>query len=43
VLAVLVRAHDPYLSCSQHALGMVPLQLTVLGSDGERLGEKGTE
>ena len=35
-----VRAYDPCLSCSTHALGTVPIQLTLVGPDGELLDEK---
>ncbi len=42
-VSALVRAYDPCLSCSTHAMGMVPLQLTLLGPDGERLDEVTTE
>ena len=42
-VSALVRAYDPCLSCSTHALGMVPLQLQLLGADGELLDEKVTE
>ncbi len=30
-----VRAHDPCLSCSTHAVGQMPIQIEVLNSDGE--------
>jgi NAD-reducing hydrogenase large subunit len=30
-----IRAYDPCLSCSTHAVGQLPLQITVLGPDGE--------
>jgi NAD-reducing hydrogenase large subunit len=39
-VSALVRAYDPCLSCSTHALGMVPLQLQLLGPDGTLLDEK---
>ncbi len=42
-VSALVRAYDPCLSCSTHAMGMVPLQLTLVGPDGERLDEVTTE
>jgi NAD-reducing hydrogenase large subunit len=29
-----IRAFDPCLSCSTHALGMMPLQVQLVGSDG---------
>ena len=34
-----IRAYDPCLSCSTHALGEMPLLVRVVGSDGELLGE----
>ena len=30
-----VRAHDPCLSCSTHAVGQMPIQIEVLNSGGE--------
>jgi NAD-reducing hydrogenase large subunit len=30
-----IRAYDPCLSCSTHAVGQLPLQITVTGPDGE--------
>lgn len=30
-----IRAFDPCLSCSTHAVGQLPLQITVTGPDGE--------
>lgn len=30
-----VRAHDPCLSCSTHAIGQIPIQLEVLDSEGK--------
>ncbi len=32
-----IRAFDPCLSCSTHALGQMPIELTVLNRDGEAL------
>jgi NAD-reducing hydrogenase large subunit len=29
-----VRAYDPCLSCSTHALGQVPLQIELVAADG---------
>lgn len=34
-----IRAFDPCLSCSTHALGALPLQVQLLGSDGTVLDE----
>ncbi|HXW82225.1 MAG TPA: Ni/Fe hydrogenase subunit alpha [Acidimicrobiales bacterium] len=30
-----IRAYDPCLSCSTHAVGQMPLQIDVVGSDGQ--------
>ena len=42
-VSALVRAYDPCLSCSTHALGMVPLLLQLRGPDGELLDEVRSE
>jgi len=42
-VSALVRAYDPCLSCSTHALGMVPVKLCLIGPDGELLDEKATD
>lgn len=34
-----IRAFDPCLSCSTHALGQMPLQIQLLSADGEVLDE----
>lgn len=34
-----VRAFDPCLSCSTHAVGQMPLQIQLIGSDGTLLDE----
>lgn len=36
-VSALIRAYDPCLSCSTHALGQVPLVVDLLGPGGERL------
>jgi len=36
-LEVAIRAYDPCLSCATHALGQMPLSVTLRGSDGEVL------
>jgi NAD-reducing hydrogenase large subunit len=36
-IEVAIRAYDPCLSCATHALGQMPLELTLLGSDGQLL------
>jgi len=33
-VSALVRAYDPCLSCSTHALGQVPVEVRLIGSDG---------
>lgn len=30
-----IRAHDPCLSCSTHAVGQMPIQINVLGPEGD--------
>jgi len=42
-VSALVRAYDPCLSCSTHALGVVPLLLQLRGPDGELLDEVRSE
>ncbi len=34
---VAIRAYDPCLSCATHAMGRMPLTLTVIGADGREL------
>ena len=34
-----IRAYDPCLSCSTHALGQMPMQVQLLDSDGTLLHE----
>jgi NAD-reducing hydrogenase large subunit len=36
-IEVAIRAYDPCLSCATHALGQMPLDVTLLGPDGEML------
>lgn len=38
-VSAVVRAYDPCLSCSTHALGQIPLQIQLVGSDGALLDE----
>jgi len=33
-IEVAIRAYDPCLSCATHALGQMPLDITLLGADG---------
>jgi NAD-reducing hydrogenase large subunit len=42
-VSALVRAYDPCLSCSTHALGTVPLLLQLQGPDGQLLDELRSE
>ncbi len=41
-VSALVRAYDPCLSCSTHAVGMVPMVLQLRGPDGGLVDEIGT-
>jgi NAD-reducing hydrogenase large subunit len=34
-----IRAYDPCLSCSTHAVGQMPLHIQLLGPAGELLDE----
>lgn len=34
-----IRAHDPCLSCSTHAMGQMPIQIELVGPDGEVLDQ----
>jgi NAD-reducing hydrogenase large subunit len=36
-IEVAIRAYDPCLSCATHALGQMPLDITLLGADGSVL------
>jgi NAD-reducing hydrogenase large subunit len=40
LVEIAVRAYDPCLSCATHALGQMPMTVTLLGPDGEVLDEK---
>ncbi len=37
---VAIRAHDPCLSCATHALGRMPLTVSLMNSDGEVIDER---
>ena len=37
---VAIRAYDPCLSCATHALGQMPLQLTMYDCYGNKLEER---
>jgi NAD-reducing hydrogenase large subunit len=39
-LEVAVRAYDPCLSCATHALGQMPLEVTLLDASGEVIDQK---
>jgi NAD-reducing hydrogenase large subunit len=34
-----IRCYDPCLSCSTHAMGQMPLHISLVGHDGEVLDE----
>ena len=36
-IEVAIRAYDPCLSCATHALGQMPLEVTLVGADGEMI------
>jgi NAD-reducing hydrogenase large subunit len=36
-IEVAIRAYDPCLSCATHALGQMPLEVTLLAADGSVL------
>jgi len=38
-VSAVVRAYDPCLSCSTHALGMPAVRIALLAADGTRLDE----
>jgi NAD-reducing hydrogenase large subunit len=35
----IIRCYDPCLSCATHAVGQMPLQVQLVGADGEVLDE----
>jgi len=37
---VAIRAYDPCLSCATHALGQMPMEMTVLNHQGQILDRK---
>jgi len=37
---VAVRAYDPCLSCATHALGKMPLEVTLLDEEGHLIDRK---
>jgi NAD-reducing hydrogenase large subunit len=38
-IEVAIRAYDPCLSCATHALGQMPLEVTLLAADGSQLDQ----
>ena len=40
-VSAIVRAYDPCLSCSTHAMGVVPMVMQLVGPDGQLLDEVG--
>ena len=38
-IEVAIRAYDPCLSCATHALGKMPLEVTLVGADGSVLDQ----
>jgi len=38
-IEVAIRAYDPCLSCATHALGQMPLQVTLLAADGTQMDQ----
>jgi len=38
-IEVAIRAYDPCLSCATHALGQMPLQVTLMAADGTQIDE----
>jgi NAD-reducing hydrogenase large subunit len=39
---VAIRAYDPCLSCATHALGQMPLEISLFNSDGQLIDRKRT-
>ena len=37
---VAIRAYDPCLSCATHALGQMPLEISLFDNDGKLIDEK---
>jgi NAD-reducing hydrogenase large subunit len=40
LVEVAIRAYDPCLSCATHAVGQMPMHVTLLDAEGEVLDEK---
>ena len=39
-IEVAIRAYDPCLSCATHALGKMPLEVTLLDAEGRELDRR---
>ena len=39
-IEVAIRAYDPCLSCATHAVGRMPLEVSLLSSDGREIGRE---
>ena len=39
-IEVAIRAYDPCLSCATHALGKMPLEVTLVDAEGTELDRK---
>ena len=37
---MVIRAYDPCLSCATHALGQMPLEVTLVDSEGSILAQR---
>jgi NAD-reducing hydrogenase large subunit len=40
LVEIAIRAYDPCLSCATHALGQMPLRVTLRDADGKVLDER---
>ena len=40
LVEVAIRAYDPCLSCATHAVGQMPMHVTLIDADGNMLDEK---
>ena len=40
---VAIRAYDPCLSCATHALGQMPMEITLIDADGQIINQKRRE
>jgi NAD-reducing hydrogenase large subunit len=39
-IEVAIRAYDPCLSCATHAIGKMPLEVTLIDAEGNELDKK---